>query len=151
MRIKFSYRILSLVLALMVFISTTGVSMDMHLCSGNLVQLSVLGEAASCSDMMEMAPSDSCNKKMKACKKDSNGLCGQAGCCTNVKIEIDAENEGVTASILEFSDIDLELITIGFAVNFAFDTKPFNFIILSVHEPPDLVKDYRTLFQSFLC
>jgi len=146
---KTPYRILSLTLALVLLISSSGITMDMHFCEGNFKRASIFGKAKTCEQVSECMTK--CGKETKAC--DSTSKCGSdgdhKGCCENETIDFDLDYDAS-----EIAATELRPITKQFDVALS---RSFLSSVSSVREtlhffnyiPPPLEKDIAILFQVF--
>ena len=150
MDISKTNRIITSLMAFLMLLSSTGFSIDLHLCQGNIKSFSFIGEAKSCHSMKS-----SCSQKKMTCQaaqanKENVGQCSK-GCCSNTTIELPAD--------LDTQKIQSETITIPdfqFIVAFVevFYKGKIDFRKAIVHYlnyiPPLLDKDIPVLIQSFL-
>ena len=106
MKIKKSYRMLSCIMALLLLVSSSGWSMDMHFCQGNIKRVNLLGKAKSCSDIL--IASQKCSNHTKALNFEQNCVQQTAeedtNCCNNIKVEFDHELEFGSLLFSEFED-----------------------------------------------
>ena len=95
---KIPYRISSLLLALFIFISSAGISLNMHYCGDELYDYSLIGQTKSC--------------KADNSIDNSNSLkLNDAGCCSFDHFKIE------TSQDYKFSDFDIEAI-VNFDLSF---------------------------------
>lgn len=146
-----SYRIVALLMALLMLVSSTGFSIDLHYCQGNLKSFSLFGTAKSCHDK---ADTKHCKRKEMTCKAEKieqvKDNCHK-NCCSNKKIEIDADDtQKITAQKL--SKPQIQFISL-FIEHFVLALNKTRFPNDSPHQnyiPPLLNKDIPVLIQSFL-
>jgi len=105
-------RITSLLMAFLMLVSSTGFSIDLHYCQGNLKSFSLLGEAKSCH---EMAKAKHCSKMKKACHapkatKEADDDC-KKDCCSNKKIEISADEDAQKIQVENLSPKQIKFVT----------------------------------------
>jgi hypothetical protein len=124
-------KITSFLLALLVCLSTFSFTVEKHYCGDFLVDVSFIGAAASCG--ME------------------NGAVIKKNCCKDEIHQIEGQHELLQASIDDFN-FQKQQSLVSFSV-FCRDL----FIVNESTElayndlcPPDLPKNYRVLYQSFL-
>ena len=104
-------RILSLVMAMLLFVSSSGFSIDLHYCQGQLKSFSLLGEAKSCHQQLEK---DHCKKQRKAChtapsNQKELGNC-KKDCCSNKTIEVEPNEEAKKLQSLELSQEQVKFL-----------------------------------------
>jgi len=64
-KLSYTYRFIALFMAAMVFLSSVGFSLDMHLCQGELRSVSLLGKAKNCYELAGYDSPQSCSKHKK--------------------------------------------------------------------------------------
>ena len=75
------YREVAILLAFLMFISSTGFSMNFHYCKGEMKSFSLIGEAADCHKAQKVCPRH--EKKAQDITKD------ESNCCSNETVIID--------------------------------------------------------------
>lgn len=104
MKINPTYRVTSLLLALLIFISSTGISLSMHYCGNDLFEIAVLGKI------------EPCKKKEKIIRKADLSYFQKPRCCSFDEFEVN------TSEDFQLSDYDdVSLLKIN-------STPTFNFI-----------------------
>ena len=143
---KFFQRTILLTLALLVLVSSTGFTMAMHLCAGELRGLSLFGEAAAC--LMEQEKTES----LPACHKPVEKETQKDDCCSDQQFIL--EGLDVTSDsklIITSQSPDIKFLA---AVNLVLlqlytsqtELKP----TFALYIPPPFVRDIPVLVQSFL-
>ena len=79
MNISSTYRLLAMFLAVLMFITSVGLTVDLHYCSGQLKTFSFIGKAKSCHDKSLMACPN--HRKMMA-QNEHDGI-DTGNCCSN--------------------------------------------------------------------
>ena len=136
-----TYRTLALALALLMFFTSTGFSVDMHYCKGEFKSFSLFGKAKSChADTKITCPH---HKNMTAEKKD---------CCTNQRHTFRADQDLQQAQNVDFA-LTKPLQNFVAAYIFTFrkiqitsDANP----VFARYRPPPLRRNMPVLYQSFL-
>ena len=137
MKISVSYRITSLILALFIFLSSSGISLDIHYCGKRVFDYSLVGAPETCS---------------KALKVNSNLMTfNSKGCCSSDHFKINTSDD------FRFSDFDK--VNTSF-INFQFASlKKVTFVKNSVsysyhkiYPPPEQINnnDIYLKIESFL-
>lgn len=136
-----AYRIFALALALLMFLTSTGFSVDMHHCNGEFKSFSLFGKAKSChSDAKITCPH---HKNMTAEKKD---------CCTNQTHTFRADRDLQQAQTVDFTLTGpLQNFVTTYILTFrksqiTSDENP----VFARYRPPPLRRNIPVLFQSFL-
>lgn len=148
MFIQRKYRIISLIMAFMVFCSSSGFSLDLHYCQGQLKSFSIFGKAKNCHEMA----------KMSHCKHhgiETTNTCSDKkdkDCCNNethlVKSDLELQVNSYKISL----DKNEELFIAAFVSIFLYSS----FIPISETDtlhtvsPPLIPRDICVLFQNFL-
>ena len=102
MKTNLIYRITSLVMALMIFISSVGFSADVHFCKGEFKSMSIFGEASSCHTAKKSCPHHQEKKVHEEKEKD---------CCKNQKFEVeDLDTDFSVAVDVELTDLEFKFI-----------------------------------------
>ena len=137
-------------MAFLMFLASTGLSMDMHYCQNQLQGISLIGKAKSCHDRQRHAP---CHKKKKTCHH-SNGSAAKAdadNCCHNETIAIEKLDLDATAKqIATYQDIPLDFLA-ALAALYLFDyCEQADFQPYVHYKPPLPDRDVQVLYQTFL-
>jgi len=134
------------------FVSSTGFSIDLHYCQGNLKHFSFVGEAKSCHSSDKK---DHCSIKKKSCHAvepimETVGNC-KKDCCSNKTIVVVGNEDMKIIQSLEITPLTLKFIT---AYVHVFLSKKINAHKVNIpflnYIPPLLTKDIPVLIQSFL-
>ena len=139
-------------MAMLVFVSSTGFSIDLHYCQGQVKSFSLIGEAESCH---QQAESVCCKKKQKTChaaqsNPDDLGKC-EKNCCSNKTIKVESNDEAKKLQSTELSQKQVKLLT-AFVHVFLLEKIDLSKIIVPHlnYIPPLLNKNIPILIQSFL-
>ncbi len=141
---KLFKRIILLTLALLVLVSSTGISVGMHLCGGELEDLAFFGAKADC-------PMEQQKETLPPCHQVP-GAGDTADCCDDHKLVFEhSEASAATKAQLLAKTIDLKFVAAFKAVIFQFfasetSLKP----AYACYEAPPLARDIPVLVQSFL-
>ncbi|WKN44801.1 HYC_CC_PP family protein [Tunicatimonas pelagia] len=138
-----SYRFIATVLALLILISSVGFSVNMHFCMGELVSVSLFGEAEPCA----MAASEpSCHasdtakiSKMDCCQDSSFSVKSEAEAATSYTVEI-PRSALTSLVLLPFLPLDFLLPTTSILTDYPY----------LAYKPPLLSQDVPVLVQSLL-
>ncbi|MBB6613004.1 hypothetical protein H7F15_18330 [Pontibacter sp. Tf4] len=141
---KLLKRILLLTLTLLVLVSSTGISVGMHLCSGELEDLAFFGAKADC-------PMEQQKETLPPCHQVSS-TGDTADCCDDHKLFFEhSEASAATEAQLLAKTLDLKFVAAFKAVILQFfaleaDLKP----AYAFYKAPPLARDIPVLVQSFL-
>jgi hypothetical protein len=137
---KFLKSIVSSMLALLVLVSSSSFTVNMHFCGGNVQSVSLIEDADACPMEIQQPP---CHKKM-AIKK--------SGCCEDKHVAF--EGKDFNTQIQDFSMLTgqainwvatllviMEVIQVNEAITFSNNTP---------YKPPIVERDIPVLVQSFL-
>jgi hypothetical protein len=151
MKRKSNYRIVSIVLALLLFVSSTGFSMDVHFCKGEIESVSFFGKATPCEMMKEKEPVQELHACCKALQEQNQYLLSfqQKSCCHNESLIV------LTNTDIELSNSLAHNIN---SVQFVLITSTTSlFIFLAENDvednfnypPPKHTKDLNIFYQVF--
>ena len=150
MTVSLSHRITAISMALLLLLSSTGFSMDVHYCQDQIKSVSLFGTAKSCHDKQGTPP---CHKAKKAChpKEDDISNTDKDNCCHNETVIIEKSEWDATATPLStLQDIQLEFIT-AFACVYVFNYPiQADYPSFTQYKPPLPDRDVQVLYQSFL-
>jgi hypothetical protein len=142
------HRITSLILSLLIFISSSGVSLDLHFCQGTFKSFSIYGKAKNCHELSLEG-----NKKKPTCKHHLAKATQkeQKDCCKNHTYVIKKSKAEATSQILhEFQDFQFDYFNIPPNREIV-NIEVFEYIEAYVlHKPPLPKRDYQVLFQTFI-
>ncbi|MBJ6120107.1 hypothetical protein JAO76_18020 [Pontibacter sp. BT310] len=140
---KLLKRILLLTLALLVLVSSTGISVGMHLCSGELEDLAFFGAKADCPMEQEKETLPPCHQVPAS---------AAAECCDDHTLVFEHDNATPDSKpLLLTKTLDLKFVAAFKVVILQFftleaDPKP----AYAFYEAPPLDRDIPVLVQSFL-
>ena len=152
MNTKFSYRALAMFLALLMFSSSIGFSMDIHFCGNELKSYSIFGEAEACEMMQSKKEKEThtcCEAPKKEIKTCHNREIASGKCCHNETFLLDSggDFESTDFSLKQFQQVLVAIIM--FAPNFdIFKTSNSVSNFAHYHSPP-IIKDVSILHQVF--
>lgn len=139
-------------MAMLVFVSSTGLSIDLHYCQGQIKSFSLIGEAESCHQQTKKV---CCKKEHKIChaaqsNQDDLGKC-EKNCCSNKTIKVESNDEAKKLQSTELSQKQVKFLT-AFVQVFLLEKIDLSKIIVPHlnYIPPLLNKNIPILIQSFL-
>ncbi|WP_299826552.1 hypothetical protein [uncultured Pontibacter sp.] len=141
---KLYRRIILLTLTLLVLVSSTGMAVGMHICDGELRDITFFGAEADCPMEKEKEVIPPCH----APKQDAD----DKACCEDHQVIVERQDVAAKHKVLSLSKLqDLQLMAVVKAVVFQFytsdkDLKP----TYALYESPPLARDIPVLVQSFL-
>jgi hypothetical protein len=142
---KLYRQLILLALTLLVFVSSTGISVGMHLCGGELQDLSFFGAEADC-------PMEQQKEKLPACHKVPASDDKAKDCCddhTLVFEHADATSDSkalILSKALDLKFIAAVKVVILQLFALQVDLKP----TYALYESPPLARDIPVLVQAFL-
>lgn len=141
----------SVSMALLMILSSTGVSIDAHYCQDQLRGISLFGEVKSCHDKQEIPP---CHQTKKTChrKEDGVGKTDNDNCCHNETVIIEkSDSDASNIPIATAQDIQLEFVAAFVAVYILNYTAPTEYQNFVQYKPPLPDRgDVQVLYQTFL-
>ena len=147
---SFAHRVTAATMAMLISLSSTGFSMDVHYCQEEIQGVSLFGKAKSCHDQQDTPP---CHQTKKSChhSQDGNPKVAKKSCCHNETIVVEHNDLDVTPTPLTNNpNLQLEFLAayvVAFVLNYRApaDHKPYKHYI-----PPIPDKDVQVLYQTFL-
>ncbi|WP_242929283.1 HYC_CC_PP family protein [Pontibacter vulgaris] len=142
---KLYRQILLLALTLLVFVSSTGISVGMHLCGGELRDIAFFGAEADC-------PMEQQKEKLPACHKVPASDDKAKDCCDDHTLVFEhADATSDSKALILTKALDLKFVAAFKAVILQFfapetDLKP----TYALYESPPIARDIPVLVQSFL-
>ena len=133
-------KILAISLAILVFISSSYVVIDTHLCCGNVIDSSIFGKADVCEmDMISCRSENISNTKVKG------------SCCYNIKeyksSELFKKNNPIIVDTQQFNFIPT--LYLQTTANLFIESE-INKLYYKDYKPPIITKDILVLIQRFL-
>ena len=142
---KKTYQIISFFLAILIFITSAGFTLDMHFCKGELKTISLIGKAKSCHDQAKVQCPHHQKNGASTLKKEKEN-----NCCNNEKQYFQVEQD----QIIPVFDFEKSADFLNLApeiIQSPFDDYTFtNLIVYNTYKPPPIQKDIPVLFESFL-
>jgi len=127
------HKIMSLVMALVVLLSTTSFTVNMHYCGDNLVDMKIYQEAEGCGMEIPMTNST------------SETALSKTPCCKNEQLLIQGQNELQTPiDSLSFS-IEYFVVSTVYSYINLFESLPKEVIPFKDYSPPNLVTDIHVI------
>jgi len=127
-------------LALMVLVSSSSFTVNMHFCGGHMQSVSLIEEADACSMEVQLPP---CHKKL-AVKK--------SGCCEDKHVAF--EGKDFNAQVQDFSFLTWQAINWVAALPVIMEVIQVNEVLAfsnhTQYKPPIVGRDIPVLVQSFL-
>lgn len=137
-------------MALLMLLSSTGFSMDMHFCQDQLKGISLIGKAKSCHD----EPSNtSCHKTKKTCHPANDNLSQteKDNCCRNETVVFDKTGLDATSTqITTLQDVQLDFVAAFVAVYIQSYNVHADFQPYAQYKSPLPDRDIQVLYQTFL-
>ncbi|NEM98475.1 HYC_CC_PP family protein [Pontibacter burrus] len=137
-------RIILLTLTLLVLVTSTGLSVGLHFCAGDIRDLSFLGQAAEC-------PMEQQKEALPACHKPADTSTDE-DCCNDHKLVIERQDNISDSKSIQLTKLpDYQFLAIVHAVVLQLyfpkvTLKP----AYALYTSPPVVRDIPVLVQSFL-
>ncbi len=131
-------------MALLILISSTGFSMDVHFCQNQVAGISFFGKASCCKKEMN---SKSCHslqaKNQDGIKKDK--------CCHDETLVIQKTDVDATGpQYITFNDIQLDFVAVPLGVYLNNYIEQLDVESFDQYKPPLPDRDIQVLYQTFL-
>jgi len=135
----------SALIAMAIFLSTTGLSIDMHFCQDHLKSISFFGDAKSCVEKMANCQKHDTDKLVNETKKRC-----PIGCCTDEMIQLDSIEElFIQATEKNVDEVPIGLFFIQMTLIAVCVDQKFT-PIPDIYKPPKIIKCIFKLVYSFL-
>lgn len=141
---KLYRQIILLTLTLLLLVSSTGVAVGVHVCGGELRDITFFGAKADC-------PMDKPQKKAPACHAPQQNA-DDAACCVDHQVvleRLNATDEHKTVTLNKLQDIKFIAAVKAVILHFfasEVELKP----TYALYESPPIARDIPVLVQSFL-
>lgn len=147
-----AYRIVSIILASLIFFSSTGISMNLHYCQGHLRSISILPKSECCSTETKK---EYCQKHVTqsvtvdTCSSNDGGK----KCCHNEKLQVKSLDQDLLLVKLSQREFSFPQIAVATVEIIAFSEVSFDDLLIThfdQYKPPLPKGDIQVLFQTFL-
>ena len=152
--VNFSYRLFALTMAVLMFSTSVGFSIDTHYCQNDLVSSSFLGKASSCYELAGMKnPNKTCSLDQKTGNHQHEGtLIDQKECCHNTTVHFRSEGDQniTTGQIIAGQQLQ-QFMAAYVTAFFASDSGDVYDNTSFIHyQSPIISRDIHVLFESYL-
>lgn len=136
-------------MALLMFVTSTGLSIDMHFCGDHLKSFNLFGKAKNCYELAGMQPTK-CEIPQEQTPTMGCSM-SKKSCCHNQSLNLQADLAADTENGDFLISPELQHFVIAFAVTFLQDQQiePQK-VNHSPYKPPLIARDIPVLIQSFL-
>ncbi|SRR5690606_10720954 len=132
------HKILSITMAVLVFLTTTSFLMDAHFCGQSLVDLALFQHAESCG-MDHEKPANTCDENIS-----------KSDCCSDVQFMNEGQDEAPAAYASLSLDQQLFIISFVFTYHHLFEGLERNFIPFKDYTPPFLIRDFQKIQETYI-
>jgi len=157
MNISYLHRITALLLALLMFTTSIGYSMDVHYCGNEIKSIGLFGNAVACEmesvekqeeDLHACCKAPELNKESETCHSQK---IEEEDCCHNETIVLETDSDFNHDKTIDFDFQQDFVFTTLFIYNvFAFRVEENTVNDNFYYSPPKLTKDVMTLHQVFI-
>lgn len=146
-------KILHLILALNILLSSSGIMVFEHLCQMRGKKVALFVQPKSCCQKRVQVQGSCCEKEEIANSKES---LSRIPCCSDKSSFLKTDTQPTLQKVMELSLVADAFIlpeSLNFALEFSRDILPHNQKILRfyLYKPPPRMRDIPVLVQSFLC
>lgn len=146
-------KILHLILALNILLSSSGVMVFEHLCQMRGKKIALFVQPKSCCQKRAQVQSSYCKKQEGSNMEES---LSRIPCCSDKSTFLKTNTQPTLQKVVEFSLVADSFVlptSLDFAFEFSRDILPHNQKILRfyLYKPPPRMRDIPVLVQSFLC
>jgi hypothetical protein len=132
--------ITSVILAVLVLVSSSSFTVNMHLCGGELQSVSIIEDAASCPMEVQLPP---CHRNMAKQKSD---------CCQDSHLAF--EGKDFNYAFKEFKDVITSGSEVSVILPYIMEVVETELVLTAAdflpYKPPIVQRDIPVLIQSFL-
>ncbi|MBU3822065.1 hypothetical protein KO566_08340 [Flavobacteriaceae bacterium XHP0103] len=135
---KLFFKIMSMLMAVVVLISTMSFTIDMHYCGDKLVAATLFKKGETCG--MEMQ------------KQDTSSECSivKKNCCSDEQLLVDGQDD-LQLTVNKISvDQQIFLLSFTYAYHYLFQPEEAKAVSLSQYPPPRIVKQIYKLDETYL-
>ncbi len=145
------YRFTALALAMLVFVASVGITMDMHYCKGQLKSVSWFGKAKSCHEMASNNSTKQCPHHQKMMKQSKGESFDTKNCCTNTTVHFQADDDQKWSPTTVVLSSNLQAFLNAYVAAFFFNDEIVKeSTVFARYKPPLIPRDIPVLTQSFL-
>jgi len=136
-------------MALLIFFSSSGMSIDIHFCQGKFKRANIFEKAKTCQEVKECLikcgqPIASCHAD-NACSNDGD----HKGCCNNQSFELDLNFDSGEVTTYSLTDVQVKFVNV-FMLSYLGHLSPSHTLQnYTNYYPPPLEQDITVLFQVF--
>ena len=130
-----------LLMALMLLISSTGWTMNLHFCQNQFSGVSLTGPTKSCHDASTKRSCNNAQKDFSQEEKDN--------CCENQQVRVEADDNDRYVSFDTYADDLTDDYVVQRTTPQTIDISSYHSAIPTKYRPPPLEKDVRVLTQVF--
>lgn len=148
-----AHRIFSILMASLLLLSSTGFSVDLHFCKGQIKSFSLFGTAKSCHKTV----ASTCNAKQKSCHsslktQETSFKSGcEKTCCSNATFNLEPDKDFHKVQLSEASSFSVDFIAISpFTIKSRLQNLPNRIIPYLNYIPPLLKLDLLVWIQTFI-
>ncbi|MBT8218413.1 MAG: hypothetical protein KJP00_01220 [Bacteroidia bacterium] len=138
-------------MAFLMFLSTSGMTLDMHMCSGQLKRVNLFGQAKTCKEKIEMKAA--CQKK-SGIAESTESPCGSHtgdhhGCCQNDSFQLDVDTDLASGPSSSEDMPKIKYFITAFVSTYLLSQWQSDSIQSEIYQPPLKIPDVQVLFQVF--
>ena len=142
-----AYRFTAVFMALLVLVSSIGLNVDLHYCSGQLKSISFIGKAKSC----HQKSMQDCPLHQKMMADEGVADFDAKNCCANKKVYLQPDFEKNAPAIDLLIPIEFQQLIPGFIAVFSIQPSVHHPVATySDYRPPNISRAIYVLIQSFL-
>jgi hypothetical protein len=152
---QLSHKITAFLMAFVVLFSTMSITVSMHFCGDNLIDLSVSGHAAVCENETHSSHCEMESSEMASCQMESmqESNCEmKKDCCTDKEIKIKKSQKDLKNNSLVSVNLKQDIFFIAFVYSYVnqFKSNTRNNNSYYNYHPPPLIKSIYKLDEVYL-
>ncbi len=147
-----TYKQISILLALLIFFSSSGLAIDVHFCNGDFKRMNIFGKAKTCAEVATCSMSCGSNTQDKV---TPTSICSiddlHIGCCENQTFELNLEFEASELISSAYSSLDQSIKGVYYvkSPNEIKNNQNYSHGFITYLSPP-LIPEIQILYQTFL-
>ena len=147
-----TYRLIAFSLALLMLVTSLGLTVDMHFCGGHLKSFNLFGKAKGCYEMTEASNVETCSNDQMNMEQNDDCSIQKKNCCDNKTLDFQFDQDQQVQTVdLSISQPLQQFITAYVAVFFFNDFQIESDKTSFAHyKSPLIARDFHVLYESFL-
>lgn len=145
------YRFIALSLAVLIFTTSVGFTVDLHYCGGQLKSISLLGKAKSCHENTTHKVMPPCPHHQKLMEQNGSTALDTKHCCENKTVHVQSDQDQNIQQVKAAVEVLSPSFVLAYVLTFhTLSTSEVDTPTFAQYKPPLISRDIPVLTQSFL-